>query len=102
VLVRKAIELAKGGDVPMLKFLLGRILPQDRRIKIDLPHTIYSDEDTAHAIARVIAAVADGQISPSEGAAIVNLMECYRRAADQSHITDQMDELKSKLILKGN
>ena len=30
-LVRKAIELAKAGDVPMLKFLLDRILPKSDR-----------------------------------------------------------------------
>src|SRR5689334_9030467 len=31
-LLRKAIELAKGGDGPMLKFLLDRILPKDRLV----------------------------------------------------------------------
>ena len=36
-LVRKAVEIAKAGDVPMLKFLLGRILPRERPIKLDLP-----------------------------------------------------------------
>jgi hypothetical protein len=37
MLVRKAVELAKAGDVPMLKFLLGRILPRERPIELDLP-----------------------------------------------------------------
>jgi hypothetical protein len=32
-LVRKAVDLAKAGDVPMLKFLLSRILPRERPIK---------------------------------------------------------------------
>ena len=32
-LLRKAIELALNGDVPMLKFLLGRLLPRDRLIE---------------------------------------------------------------------
>ena len=41
LLVRKAVEIAKAGDVSMLKFLLGRILPRERSIKIDLPSTIY-------------------------------------------------------------
>ena len=36
-LVRKGIELAKAGDVQMLKFLLDRLLPKDRLIKIDMP-----------------------------------------------------------------
>ena len=36
-LVRKAIELAKAGDVQMLKFLLDRILPKERSVHVDLP-----------------------------------------------------------------
>jgi len=36
-LVRKAIELAKAGDVQMLKFLLDRILPKERPVHVDLP-----------------------------------------------------------------
>jgi hypothetical protein len=36
-LVRKAVELAKAGDVQMLKFLLDRILPKERSVRVDLP-----------------------------------------------------------------
>src|SRR6266446_10195449 len=43
-LVRKAIELAKAGDVQILKFLLDRLLPKDRLIKIDLPRLDFADE----------------------------------------------------------
>jgi hypothetical protein len=43
-LVRKGIELAKAGDVQMLKFLLDRLLPKDRLIKIDIPRLDFADE----------------------------------------------------------
>ena len=36
-LVQKAIELAKAGDTQMLKFLLDRILPKERSVRVDLP-----------------------------------------------------------------
>ena len=36
-LVRRAIELAKAGDTQMLKFLLNRILPRERAVKVNLP-----------------------------------------------------------------
>ena len=36
-LLRKAIEMAKAGDGPMLKFLLDRILPKERSIQVELP-----------------------------------------------------------------
>jgi hypothetical protein len=43
-LLRKAIEVALSGDVPMLRFLLGRILPRDRVIKIGLPQMEFADD----------------------------------------------------------
>ena len=52
-LVRKALELAKAGDVHMLKFLLGRILPRERLIKLDLPR-MESADDAVEAIGKVI------------------------------------------------
>jgi hypothetical protein len=43
-LVRKAVELAKAGDVVMLKFVLGRILPRERLIKLNLPRMESADD----------------------------------------------------------
>jgi hypothetical protein len=96
-LVSKAVEIAKAGDVSMLRFLLGRILPRERSIKIDLPHSIYGDEDPVEALAKIIRAVAEGEISPSEGASLATLMESYRRASELSELTTRMDELEAKL-----
>src|SRR5262245_24548995 len=62
VLVRKAKELALAGDVTMLKFLLGRILP--RLIMIGLPDAA----DPVTALMGVLGAVAEGKMSASEGA----------------------------------
>jgi hypothetical protein len=95
--VRKAVEIAKAGDVSMLKFLLGRILPRERVIKIDLPHAIYGDDNPVDALGAMIRAVAEGKISPSEGAALASIMDSYRRALEQSELTKRMDELEAKL-----
>jgi hypothetical protein len=43
-LVRKAVEIAKAGDVQMLKFLLSRLLPRERPIKVDLPSMDFADD----------------------------------------------------------
>jgi hypothetical protein len=96
-LVRKAVEIAKAGDVSMLKFLLGRILPRERSIKIDLPSTIYERGNPMEALAEIIRAVADGKISPSEGAALATIMESYGRASEYSELTRRMDELEAQL-----
>jgi hypothetical protein len=96
-LVRKAVEIAKAGDVSMLKFLLGRILPRERSINIDLPHSIYGDDDPVEALATIIRAVAEGKISPSEGAALSSMMEAYRRASADAELAQRMDGLEATL-----
>ena len=93
VLLRKAKELALAGDVTMLKFLLGRILPRERPIMIDLSHT----EEPVTALMAIIGAVAEGKASPSEGAALATLIESYRRASEYSELTKRMDDLEAKL-----
>jgi hypothetical protein len=92
-LLRKAKELALGGDVTMLKFLLGRILPRERSIIIDLPHAV----DPVTALMGVIGAVAEGKASPSEGAALATLIESYRRASEYSELAKRMDDLEAEL-----
>ncbi len=78
-LVRKAVELAKAGDVPTLKFLLGRLLPRERVIKLDLPPLNFAD-DAVEALGSIMYSVSKGVISPSEGAALATLMKSYRDA----------------------
>ena len=96
-LVRKGIELALAGDATMLKFFLTGMLPRERSIKIDLPDAINGRYDPVEALATVIRAAADGQISPSEGAALATLIESYRKASEYSELTRRMDALESKL-----
>jgi len=43
-LLRTAIDLALAGDGPMLKFLLSRLLPRERRITIELPEMEFADD----------------------------------------------------------
>jgi hypothetical protein len=96
-MVQKARELALGGDVQMLKFFLGRTLPRERLIAIDLPRAEDSTFDPAEALANVIAAVADGKITPSEGSALANLTGNYTHALDYTKLLAEIDELKAEL-----
>jgi hypothetical protein len=78
-LVRKAIEIAKGGDTQMLKFLLDRILPKERRIRIDLPRLDYA-HNAIDAFAEIVDAVTKGDLLPSEGAALGTLVRDFTHA----------------------
>jgi hypothetical protein len=95
-LVRKAVELAKAGDVPMLKFLLGRILPRERPIKLDLPPMEFA-HDAVEALGNVMGAVAEGRISPSEGAALATMVNSYTRAIDLADVVKRLDTLEAQI-----
>jgi len=95
-LVRKAIELAKGGDTQMLKFLLDRILPKERRIKIDLPRLDYA-HDSIEAFAAIIDAVCKGDLAPSEGAALGALVQDFTRALDVTELSQRVDAMEAKM-----
>jgi hypothetical protein len=64
-LIRKGLELAKAGDVSMLKFFLSRILPRERPIRINLPQMEFAD-DAVEALGSIVRAVSEGLISPGE------------------------------------
>ena len=95
-LVRKAVELAKAGDVVMLKFLLGRILPRERLVKLDLPSMDFAD-DAVEALGCIMRAVSEGTISPSEGAAVAPLIDSYARAIDLADVVKRLDLLEAQI-----
>jgi hypothetical protein len=94
--VRKAVEVAKAGDVPMLKFLLGRILPRERPIKLDLSPMEFAD-DAVQVLGNVMGAVAEGRISPSEAAGLSTLINSYTRAIEMADVVKRLDALEAQI-----
>jgi hypothetical protein len=86
-LVRKAVEVALGGDVAMLKSLLGRILPRERLITLE-SRMVFPDS-AVEALGIIIRAVAEGMISPSEAAALATLMNSYSDAIDMADVVQR-------------
>jgi len=95
-LVRKAVELAKAGDIHMLKCLLGRILPRERVVNLDLPPMEFAD-DAVEALGRIMRAVSEGVISPSEGAALATLTNSYANAIDKADLVQRLDSLEAQI-----
>ena len=95
-LLRTAVELAKAGDVAMLKFLLGRILPRDRVIQLDLPQMDFAD-DAVEALGYIMRAVSEGRISPSEAAALATLINSYSQAIDLADVVKRLDSLEAQV-----
>ena len=84
----------------MLKFLVSHILPRERLIKLDLPKMDFAD-DAVEAVGRLAAAVADGTITPSEGAAIATIINTHIRVIELADVVKRQDALESKLKERG-
>ena len=82
-LTRKAIELANNGEATALRLCLDRLLPvrKDRHIRFALP-PIDTPADLPKATAALIAAVAAGEITPSEAAELGRLVEAHGKAIE--------------------
>jgi hypothetical protein len=95
-ITRKAIELAKAGDMSALRLCLDRIAPprKDRPVLFDVPK-INSAADAAQASAALVAAVASGDLTPSEAAELGKLIESYVRALEASDFEARLAQLES-------
>jgi hypothetical protein len=76
ILARKAIELAKGGDLAALRLCIDRLVPprKDRPVPFDLPK-IESARDAANAISAVLTAVSTGDLTPAEASGVTRLLD---------------------------
>jgi hypothetical protein len=96
-LVRKGLELAKAGDVSMLKFFLSRMLPRERLIRVDLPQIEFAD-DAVEALGLIVRAVSEGAITPSEGADLATLVNASAHAIDIADLVERIDALEAKVM----
>lgn len=96
-LTRKAIELALAGDTIALRLCLERLVPprKDRPLLFDLP-PVAGAADHPAALAAVLAAVAAGDLTPTEATAFAAVMEHHRRAIETAEILARLEALEGK------
>lgn len=95
-IMRKGIERALAGDGPMLKFLLSRLLPRERTGMLDLPKLEFAD-DVVEAIAKIMRAVAEGTISPSEAVQLAAIVKMNGEAIELADVVKRLDALEAKI-----
>lgn len=95
-LFEKLLEKALGGDGPSLLFLAKRILPRERTIRVQIPF-LQNADDAVAAMTAVMRAVGEGDISPSEGAALTDIVKANREAIDLAEVLKKIEELKQKI-----
>ena len=94
-LTRKAIELAIKGDTTAMRLCLERIAPPRKgsAVSFDLP-LLKSARDAAEAAQAVLRAVSEGDVTPLEGAAVMNLVEGFRRVLELSEYEGRIKALE--------
>ena len=94
-ITEKAVALALEGDTTALRLCLERIVPprKDAPITFTLP-PMQSARDAAGAAASVLQAVAEGEITPAEGAQLMALVESYRRTLETTDIEERLTALE--------
>jgi len=98
-LVRKVIEKAQEGDTQALKLCLERILPpiKDTPINFDLPKIGKTASSILTFGMAVIKAVANGEITPSEGDMLMNMLEKFGRAIDLKILEERILALEESI-----
>jgi hypothetical protein len=97
-LTRKAIDAALGGDMVALRLCLDRIVApaKDRPVSISLPE-ITDASDLPKITGALLAAVAAGEIGPSEAATLAKLVDVHRGALEIADIAERITKLEKEV-----
>jgi hypothetical protein len=90
------VKLAKAGEPWAARELLSRLwpAPKERTVRFELP-PLLTAADAEAAITAVLAAVAGGSVSPSEGDKIVSIIKTKAETTHMREIEDRMTALEA-------
>jgi hypothetical protein len=96
--VQAVLDAAKAGDMTAARIIVDRLAParKDRPVTMDLPK-IASAADIPAATQAILEATAAGELTPSEGAALVNIAENHRKAVELAEIDARLARIEAQL-----
>ena len=96
-LTRKAVSLALDGDALALRLCLDRVIAprRDRPVQFALPQ-IADVTEFANAMAAITAAVAEGALTPGEGAEVAKVVDTYLRTLEASDFDRRLRALEAE------
>jgi hypothetical protein len=94
-LTRKAVTLALEGDAVALRLCLDRVIAprRDRPAQFTLP-PIADAADAADTMAAITSAVAEGALTPGEGAEVAKVVDTYVRTLEASDFDRRLKALE--------
>lgn len=100
--VRVVIDAAKRGDMGAARLVVDKLIPavRERPLSIQLP-PVANAEDCVSAQMKVLAAVAAGDLLPSEGEVLAGLIEQQRRSLETSDLAARLAAIEEQLKERG-
>jgi len=97
-LIEKTIEMAKDGDGPALRLCIERLAParKDRPVWFDLPQ-MNEAKDAVNASAAIVAAVASGDLTPSEASELSKVVDSYARTLQAVEFEERISKLEKAI-----
>jgi len=97
-LISKAVHLALEGDPTALRLCIDRLLPpcKDRPIHLDLPADA-ADGPILETSGNVLAAVAAGEITPSEGEALAKILTAHSQIISIEDINRRLKQVEERI-----
>ena len=94
-ITRKAIEMAKAGDITAIKLVLERLVPakREREVYIELGN-INTASDLAEASNRIAKGVGGGILTPGEAQGLMNILEGRRKIIDTHELAERITRLE--------
>ena len=101
-LTRKAIELALAGDITALRLCLERLIPprRDRPIHLVLP-PVENVQKISLAMAKVSAAICEGEITPTEGEKLSNILAAHKDVLVAEDLERRVGDLERRMSSDG-
>lgn len=94
-IITQLIEQAKKGDAGAARLLLERVIPpikaSEQTIAIEIPGGTLTDQGRA-----VLSAVADGELAPSQGAALLGAIGTLARVTELDELAARITALEGK------
>jgi len=98
---RKAIEMAIAGDLAAIRLCMDRLAPvrKDEPVAFELP-PIEKPADIVAATASIVAAVAAGELTPSQAAELSKVIDVHVRALDSKGFDERLTKLENEQKLR--
>ena len=97
-LTRKAIELAKDGDMQALRLCMDRLAPprKDSPVAFDLPE-MKTLNDAVPAMGALVKAVGQGDLTPTEAAELTKMVQAFAKIIETAELEERVRTLEETI-----